>query len=232
MTYMATCDSTTCDKFSGTTAKWFKIDQIGKKSDGTTWYQQDVSAYHSLLLPVAQLTNARKHGGRHSERQAGFCNAPCVSGSRRLPSPARDHRSPPSRDTRRSRVLPILHPNPRWRLPIWHAQPNRLLPGRIQRQRPRHLRSERVRSRSSLHIPWPAHIEPRVVRGHDWPVVCWERLVAGREFVSVVHGEEFQAVVHERCRVRCAAHRSDAVEPTGSCCWGRCVKTTTLSFGG
>lgn len=41
MTYMALCDTSTCDKFNGTTAKWFKIDQIGKK-DGSTWYQQDV----------------------------------------------------------------------------------------------------------------------------------------------------------------------------------------------
>ena len=44
MTYMAACDTSTCDKFNGSTAKWFKIDQIGKKSDGSTWYQQDISA--------------------------------------------------------------------------------------------------------------------------------------------------------------------------------------------
>jgi len=42
MTYMALCDTSTCDKFNGSTAKWFKIDEIGKKSDGSTWYQQDV----------------------------------------------------------------------------------------------------------------------------------------------------------------------------------------------
>ena len=44
MTYMAACDTSTCDKFNGSTAKWFKIDQIGKESDGSTWYQQEVSA--------------------------------------------------------------------------------------------------------------------------------------------------------------------------------------------
>jgi len=43
MTYMAKCDTSTCDKFNGSTAKWFKIEQIGKK-DGSTWYQQDISA--------------------------------------------------------------------------------------------------------------------------------------------------------------------------------------------
>jgi hypothetical protein len=42
MTYMGACDSSTCDKFNGSTAKWFKIDQIGKESDGNTWYQQDI----------------------------------------------------------------------------------------------------------------------------------------------------------------------------------------------
>jgi hypothetical protein len=49
MTYMGACDSSTCDKFNGSTAKWFKIDQIGKESDGNTWYQQDISTYHSFL---------------------------------------------------------------------------------------------------------------------------------------------------------------------------------------
>jgi hypothetical protein len=49
MTYMASCDTTTCDKFNGSTAKWFKIDQIGQKSGGT-WYQQDVGALRISLL--------------------------------------------------------------------------------------------------------------------------------------------------------------------------------------
>jgi hypothetical protein len=30
-----TCDYSTYDKFNGSTAEWFKIDQIGMKSDGT-----------------------------------------------------------------------------------------------------------------------------------------------------------------------------------------------------
>jgi Auxiliary Activity family 9 (formerly GH61) len=53
MTYMAACDTSTCDKFNGSTAKWFKIDQLGQKSDGSTWYLQDVSAYR-YLLPLPQ----------------------------------------------------------------------------------------------------------------------------------------------------------------------------------
>ena len=44
MTYMASCSPSTCDQFNASNAKWFKIDQIGKESDGKTWYQKDVSA--------------------------------------------------------------------------------------------------------------------------------------------------------------------------------------------
>jgi hypothetical protein len=41
MAYMASCGSTTCDQFDSQTAKWFKIDQIGRQSDGT-WVQQQI----------------------------------------------------------------------------------------------------------------------------------------------------------------------------------------------
>ena len=61
MTYMALCDSSTCDKFNGSTANWFKIDQIGEESDGNTWYQQDVSAYcspFSLSFPFCPFLTA------------------------------------------------------------------------------------------------------------------------------------------------------------------------------
>ena len=43
MTYMAACEGTTCDKFDASNAKWFKIDQAGKKSDGSEWVQADIS---------------------------------------------------------------------------------------------------------------------------------------------------------------------------------------------
>jgi hypothetical protein len=35
-----------CDKLNGTTANWFKST---RSTTGTTWYQHDVSAYHSPL---------------------------------------------------------------------------------------------------------------------------------------------------------------------------------------
>nr|AFO72239.1 glycoside hydrolase family 61 protein J [Heterobasidion parviporum] len=41
MTYMAKCDGT-CDKYNSTDAQWFKVDQLGMKPDGSTWYQQDI----------------------------------------------------------------------------------------------------------------------------------------------------------------------------------------------
>ncbi|KAI0344324.1 hypothetical protein BDW22DRAFT_1355695 [Trametopsis cervina] len=43
MTYMASCGSSSCAQFDPSGAKWFKIDQLGKKSDGSTWYQADIS---------------------------------------------------------------------------------------------------------------------------------------------------------------------------------------------
>jgi hypothetical protein len=115
------------------TAKWFKIDQIGKESDGNTWYEQDISAYHSPLSSRVQShASSTRVNSTHSERQTRLCDTPDPSSSRRLTIPSRDHRPPPSRDTRRGRVLSILHPNPRRWLPNGHPQPNRLLPGRIQ----------------------------------------------------------------------------------------------------
>ncbi|EMD35749.1 glycoside hydrolase family 61 protein [Gelatoporia subvermispora B] len=54
MTYMAECEGTTCDKYNATNAKWFKIDEVGKKSDGTTWVQQDImnGANFTVNLPA------------------------------------------------------------------------------------------------------------------------------------------------------------------------------------
>ncbi|KAH9952641.1 glycosyl hydrolase family 61-domain-containing protein [Russula dissimulans] len=52
MTYMAACDTSTCDKFNGSTAKWYKVDQIGKKTDGLTWYQQDVMNGKPITLTL------------------------------------------------------------------------------------------------------------------------------------------------------------------------------------
>jgi len=38
-TYLAACTGTTCDKFDASEAKWFKIDQTGRQSNGS-WFQQ------------------------------------------------------------------------------------------------------------------------------------------------------------------------------------------------
>jgi hypothetical protein len=42
MFYLANCGDTACDQFDSTTAKWFKIAQIGLESDEVTWYQQNL----------------------------------------------------------------------------------------------------------------------------------------------------------------------------------------------
>lgn len=52
LTYMASCGDQSCIKFNSTTAKWFKIQQIGQKSDGA-WAQADImaGAPASITLP-------------------------------------------------------------------------------------------------------------------------------------------------------------------------------------
>ncbi|KAL0959162.1 hypothetical protein HGRIS_014447 [Hohenbuehelia grisea] len=43
LTYMASCGSVSCDKFNAINAKWFKIQQVGRKTDGSgQWAQQDL----------------------------------------------------------------------------------------------------------------------------------------------------------------------------------------------
>ncbi|KAF8956472.1 glycoside hydrolase family 61 protein [Flammula alnicola] len=43
LTYMASCGANaTCDKFNITNAKWFKIQQIGRKANSAIWAQQDL----------------------------------------------------------------------------------------------------------------------------------------------------------------------------------------------
>ncbi|EKM51828.1 glycoside hydrolase family 61 protein [Phanerochaete carnosa HHB-10118-sp] len=44
MTYMAPCGSTPCNQFNGTGAGWFKINQAGLESDGSTWYQGTIAS--------------------------------------------------------------------------------------------------------------------------------------------------------------------------------------------
>ncbi|KAI8995251.1 glycosyl hydrolase family 61-domain-containing protein [Trametes punicea] len=53
MTYMASCEGTTCDQFDASGAKWFKVAQAGKKSDGSTWVQQDImnGGTYSINIP-------------------------------------------------------------------------------------------------------------------------------------------------------------------------------------
>jgi len=43
MHYMTKC-SGSCSSYDSTNAEWFKIEELGTKSDDSTWYQADISA--------------------------------------------------------------------------------------------------------------------------------------------------------------------------------------------
>ncbi|KAG6853493.1 hypothetical protein C0991_004039 [Blastosporella zonata] len=64
MTYMASCGSTTCDKFDSTTAKWFKIDQQGLDSD-RHWAQANVMAGADVNVTVPSTLAPGNYMVRH-----------------------------------------------------------------------------------------------------------------------------------------------------------------------
>ncbi|KAI0072594.1 hypothetical protein K474DRAFT_361962 [Panus rudis PR-1116 ss-1] len=65
ITYMAECTGTTCDKFDASKAKWFKIHEVGKKSDGKTWVQQDIMNGGSLTVPIPDNLKSGEYLMRH-----------------------------------------------------------------------------------------------------------------------------------------------------------------------
>ena len=103
-----------CDKFNDSTAKWFKLDQIGKSRARASWYGTGSSVRTILFSHPAHASSTREET-THSERQTRLCDSPNPSSSKTLSSPSRDHRPPSSRRTWRSRVriLSILHASPR-----------------------------------------------------------------------------------------------------------------------
>lgn len=112
----------------------------------------------------------------NSERTACLGDAPDPGGPRRISGPSRDNRASPRPNRRRRRILSILHADPHRWVADRHPQSNRLLPGRIQRQRPGYLRPERV-FQPGLRISRSARVQPRLARGHDWPNVIWSARV-------------------------------------------------------
>ena len=53
LTYLANCGSSPCSQFDITNSKWFKIDQIGRKSPGSAWAQADLSAFSKTVLSIS-----------------------------------------------------------------------------------------------------------------------------------------------------------------------------------
>jgi len=63
MTYMAACEGT-CDKFDATTAKWFKIDETGRSSNGD-WVQQDIMNGKTYSTTVPENLKSGQYLVRH-----------------------------------------------------------------------------------------------------------------------------------------------------------------------
>ncbi|KAJ2932194.1 hypothetical protein H1R20_g4889, partial [Candolleomyces eurysporus] len=51
LTYMASCGSVSCDKFDASTARWFKIAELGKKPNGQ-WHMADVQAGQPVTVTI------------------------------------------------------------------------------------------------------------------------------------------------------------------------------------
>ena len=50
---MASCQDTPCDHFESQNAKWFKIQQVGKKQGGGDWQQQDLSKSATFSFDIS-----------------------------------------------------------------------------------------------------------------------------------------------------------------------------------
>jgi hypothetical protein len=107
------------------TAKWFMIDQIGNKLDGTL---QDVSAYHSpssfnLFLSLSSGRAPYLISLTHSEKAKPICMMFPTQVTQGLPGRERDHGAAPSRHLGGAEVQSLLHTEPRRRLANGHVQP-------------------------------------------------------------------------------------------------------------
>ena len=90
MTYLASCGNTPCNTFDSTTAKWFKIDQVGRDSSGSTWVQQQISQFLSLFSRLPGLMPIYSEWERFLHQSS---EQSCSGG---VLSQTRDHRPPPS----------------------------------------------------------------------------------------------------------------------------------------
>ena len=78
MTYMASCGNTPCTDFDPSGAKWFKIDELGLKPDGSgDWFQNDImtagdSFESGVNVEVTEaLVSVCAVGASESEEEAG-----------------------------------------------------------------------------------------------------------------------------------------------------------------
>ena len=106
LTYVGGCDSSTCDKFDGSMAKWFKI---GKASDASEHMVSAGCQCVTLSSLLQSHASSARENTTYSERKTCVCDAPDPSTSRRLSSQSRDRRPPSKRDTRSAKPSSI-HP--------------------------------------------------------------------------------------------------------------------------
>ena len=167
MTYRAACETSTCEEFNGSTAKWFKLAQIGKKSDKSTWYCQDLSP----LIYFPPFFPGRTTFRTHSERPTHLFDAPDASSSR---------------DYLVRNEIIALHlamtlgraeyANPRWRLAIEPAQPTVLSQGyTVTITQP-----STIQERPTFFLVHQFRLS-RFACGHDRPTV-------DNRLVAIVHG--------------------------------------------
>ena len=162
------------DKLDDTTANWFKIDQISNKLDGTTWYQRDVSAYHSPLF--SSRTPHQHAKPRHSERKPASVTLPTqIAAGNYL-----DHHE-----------IIALHLAVMLSKVEFHPSCTQIRVGGSQTGTPNQsvsftltttevstlrARTHPERHTFSLRFRWWTRVEARLARGYDWLAVR-ERLV-------------------------------------------------------
>lgn len=96
MTYMASCGSGSCTSFDSSQAEWFKIDEKGRKDDGT-WFMSNYNDHPDAQLEVTLPTNlpAGEYLVRHE--LIGLHNALSQGGAEFYPSCAQLRLSAPTK---------------------------------------------------------------------------------------------------------------------------------------
>ncbi|KAJ7595353.1 glycosyl hydrolase family 61-domain-containing protein [Mycena floridula] len=86
LTYMASCGSVSCSSFNSSDANWFKIDQVGLKSDGVSWYQEDLMSGMTASVMIPTTLAAGEYLVRHEIIALHLAQADTIGGAEFYPS--------------------------------------------------------------------------------------------------------------------------------------------------